>query len=221
MKRCSKCKQSLPLDQFDTACNSKNGYQSRCQSCVKVSNRKYREKHPGYMKKYYKENAKHFKIGVKRYAKKNSKRIKVYNKKYYQDNIDQIKVNMKRYIKKNFKRLKAYHKEYNKKNFKQIKLCMREYCRNNRGKIIASNKKYQAVLIQRYPKWLIPEQKQRIIDIYYNCPKGYVVDHIIPLQGRHISGLHHPDNLQYLTKSENLSKYNNYPEIDDLWITNV
>lgn len=42
-----------------------------------------------------------------------------------------------------------------------------------------------------------------IKDIYLNCPDGYEVDHIIPINK---GGLHHQDNLQYLTVSENRSK---------------
>lgn len=41
--------------------------------------------------------------------------------------------------------------------------------------------------------------------IYESAPNGYQVDHIIPLSK---GGLHHQDNLQYLTAKENQSKNN-------------
>ena len=44
---------------------------------------------------------------------------------------------------------------------------------------------------------------ERIKQIYADCPKGYEVDHIIPLSK---GGKHHEDNLQYLTITENRSK---------------
>lgn len=49
-----------------------------------------------------------------------------------------------------------------------------------------------------------------IRDMYYNCPKGFHVDHIIPLNGYNVSGLHILENLQYLSKQENLKKSNKY-----------
>ena len=49
------------------------------------------------------------------------------------------------------------------------------------------------------------EDKDLIFKIYKNCPKGYEVDHIIPLSK---GGKHHEDNLQYLEARENKRKGN-------------
>ena len=71
----------------------------------------------------------------------------------------------------------------------------------------ALNAKRRAATLQRTPAWA---DLKAIKQFYLNCPKGYHVDHIVPLQGVNISGLHVLNNLQYLTKSENSSKGNRY-----------
>ena len=61
----------------------------------------------------------------------------------------------------------------------------------------------------RIPSWF--NTQKTIIDKFYrDCPINYHVDHIIPLKGKLVSGLHVIENLQYLTEKENLTKGNSY-----------
>lgn len=67
---------------------------------------------------------------------------------------------------------------------------------------LARAKNYNAL-----PKWADLREIRRI---YLACPQGMAVDHIAPLQGRLICGLHIPCNLQYLPKRLNSIKSNNF-----------
>ena len=59
----------------------------------------------------------------------------------------------------------------------------------------------------RTPVWA---DRESIKKFYLNCPEGYQVDHVIPLNGKYVSGLHVIENLQYLTIEENLKKSNKF-----------
>lgn len=68
---------------------------------------------------------------------------------------------------------------------------------------------------QAAPKWLTPEDKLEMrlkyrlaIELSRRTGVRYAVDHIIPLQGVSVSGLHVPWNLQVLPQEDNLKKSN-------------
>ena len=65
--------------------------------------------------------------------------------------------------------------------------------------------KRHAALKKAMPHWV---DRKSIQNIYDECPVGMHVDHIVPLQGDNVSGLHVPWNLQYLSPFENVSKGN-------------
>lgn len=73
----------------------------------------------------------------------------------------------------------------------------------------AKSARQKAEKLQAIPPWA---NLVEIADMYFNCPKGYHVDHIYPLRGKNTCGLHVENNLQYLTAEDNLKKSNKLPD---------
>ena len=92
------------------------------------------------------------------------------------------------------------------------KLRNQRYFATKRGKAVNRAKvaKYKAAKLQRIPVWISKDELNMMRFFYIKCPEGSDVDHIVPLQGRNVSGLHVLSNLQYLTKEENGRKANKF-----------
>ena len=127
------------------------------------------------------------------------------NRLYRLNNKDKIKEINKLYRLNNKDKIKEINRLYrlnNKQKRKQTLILTRL---NNPHTQRAITAKYRASQLKATPKFA---NLKKIKEIYKNCPKGYHVDHIVPLQGKTVCGLHVEWNLQYLPAKENLSKSN-------------
>jgi hypothetical protein len=95
------------------------------------------------------------------------------------------------------------HAKWQKKNAEHIRAYQREYYR-------PKYKERNGVNAKRVRERTVYNDKKEIQKFYRNCPTGYEVDHIVPLNGKNVSGLHTMSNLQYLLVSENRSKSNKF-----------
>ena len=104
-------------------------------------------------------------------------------------------------------KLKFNHDKHSIENREERNKQWREWAARNKDKIKARNALARAEKLKRCPVWA---DKNAIEEFYANCPEGYHVDHIIPLRGKTVSGLHVLENLQYLPAKENMSKGNKF-----------
>jgi hypothetical protein len=131
------------------------------------------------------------------------------------------RVNARNWMRRNRTRMKEYKKEYmtDPANRTKHNETCKQYRDSHKAKYNALTRKRQATLLNATPKWLTASDHVEIERIYQNSRDiteetgiQHVVDHIYPLQGETVSGLHVPSNLQVMTHKANASKSNNYPE---------
>ncbi len=111
------------------------------------------------------------------------------------------------------RRVNAFHKN----NPDKIKLWGKQYASKNAAKINAKAKRYVLAREKRTPAWLTLDDHWMIEQAYelaairtniFGFP--WQVDHVLPLHGRLVSGLHVPHNLQVIPASVNRSKSNKF-----------
>jgi len=105
------------------------------------------------------------------------------------------------------------------------KLC-RDWSKRNKQKVRAKSAKRRTRKLNAVPPWLNNNDKVHIESIYFQSLRlreltgiKYAVDHIIPLQGKNVCGLHVPWNLMPITASENSRKKNKFKESESIALT--
>lgn len=185
-KTCTKCRKELSLACFTKANGYKDGIKSRCKSCIADYSKKRKEKN--WEKMYDKQ--KEWKAANKEHVKGMARKY------YYRDQESQI-IRMRKWRNENSEKMIAATVRWQK---------------NNPLKVAMTNIRRRKHIIQRTPSYA----NQLAIEIFYwvsrqltkTLQTEYQVDHIIPLRGKLISGFHHENNLQVLTKSANCRKSN-------------
>lgn len=130
-----------------------------------------------------------------------------YAKAYYRRTKTK-KFGISNWAKANPDKVRECNKRYRAANKEKLKAYNKQWAQNNAGKVTAYARAYQLAKQRAAPKWLTTEQWLKIEEFYVNRPDGYHVDHIVPLKGKNVSGLHVPWNLQYLRAAENIAKSN-------------
>lgn len=147
---------------------------------------------------------------VKRYNEENKERQRAYFAAYYQANRDKKLAQGKAWKEANPDRAQALVSAWhgNPANRERRNAYSRSY-------VVKRN----ALRAQRTPAWLVPDDFWMIDQAYELAVLreqlvggSWHVDHVIPLNGKKVSGLHVPTNLQVIPAVENIRKGNRFQE---------
>lgn len=182
VKYCYKCKESKPVESFGKNKSKKDGLSTECRPC---------KRH-----------------GDKAYYQSNSEQVKKVVAKYRQENPEKVSQVKHEWYERNQKHVYAKSQAWRKDNLDSYYQSQKKYNSLNKGKKNALLAKYRATKLQATPLWF---EKDLVETVYVKAKEwGFAVDHIVPLQGENVCGLHCWANLQLLDPLLNSSKGNRY-----------
>jgi hypothetical protein len=189
-KICTKCAVSKSASDFYV--DSRRGYlRGKCKDCLKQEDKAYRIANP----------------------EKKAEQVK----KWRDANPDKAKIITKRHFEKNRDAMYQRTAKWREANREYCSQLTREWAKNNPSKASANASKRRAKLLNATPVWADFAAIQVEYDLADWCSKAtgikYHVDHIVPLQGKTICGLHVPNNLQVIPAKDNHVKHNKFTAI--------
>lgn len=184
MKACTKCLYSKELTEFYNSKHRSDGKQSWCKDCTKtgatVAQQKDPEARREYLANWRLKNAERFKESKKEWAKNNVAKIEAAKVARLQRDPD-------------------YYKRYT-----------RTYYKEHTGYMRKRSQEYRGLTKQATPSWA---DLEAINEMYKECSEiskqtgiSHHVDHIIPLRGKLVCGLHVEANLRIIPAEENRKK---------------
>jgi 5-methylcytosine-specific restriction endonuclease McrA len=191
MRTCITCGETKPLGEFYRRSDSPDGYRNDCKVCRKRRSMQN-----------YKDDVENKRA-----------RLRAHYRRVVSENPDFHRE--KYWLNPEFSREQG-RKYYRQNRERRIEKAV-AYAKNNRAKANATGKKYKVAKQNACPPWVLASSELcgMMEDVYQQAQEltketgvMHHVDHIIPIQGPNVCGLHVPWNLQVLTASENCSKQN-------------
>lgn len=211
------------VDRYFTGRPCKNGHiafrwtdEGKCSECRKEYRRKTylrnKDAHAKRCAQWREQNREAYSSYMKKRYRQRREQVLDYQKdRYWADREDYLKKQRARQ-RANKAYFKDYNSEYYENNKHRIAYNKAEWKRKNKAKNAEMTRRYQAAKLRAMPRWV---SQAELLAIYEQSTRltretkiVHHVDHIIPLQGSAVCGLHVPWNLQIITATENLKKSN-------------
>lgn len=221
MKTCTKCQICKPLFSFTKHAKTKDGLRHWCRDCQRT-----------YMQKYKKDNPKIISAQKARYRVKHKDELRPKNRIHsetfrerHREELNELNRQRRSDDFRHREKRLAIEMAYRFRNKIVCAERRRKWANENKSLVIHYAVKRRLALSKRVPNWLNQDDLMQIKTQYQiakhkNVKNGqkWVVDHIIPLRGKYVSGLHVPQNLQVIDYSTNAKKSNKF-DIDKEWRT--
>jgi ABC-type nitrate/sulfonate/bicarbonate transport system substrate-binding protein len=153
----------------------------------------------------------------KEYAQRTREAAYARVKEWRAKNPEKLAAQNKRYAQKHPDKLVAKAIRWKKANPEKAAEIARNTRLKNKARVNANKGMYRASKRNRTPAWLTDSDRLKIKCIYQIAAmltrvnnEPWEVDHIIPLNGKNVSGLHVPSNIWFVKASENRLKNNKY-----------
>lgn len=205
MKRCPRCGETKTLDSFPRCTSRADGVYGHCKSCHRDKQRARRLNEPERVKFLKQLDT------LKHYAKRvEAKRAK------YQRNKDAILAAQRDYAQRNKEKVAESKRRYYANNRDAVLAYHKRYYRQNPEKVMAWNTKRMEAIVRATPEWADLALVKRIYllrDQYAEWFGGeWHVDHIVPLRGKTVCGLHVAWNLNVIRAEDNFAKQAKFNE---------
>jgi hypothetical protein len=225
-KKCAKCGVIKTVDNFAKKISGKYGVRTKCKECINKEwnenkllcltqkrsaeqNRKY------YLSRMDKETTENKEVRIADGKKRrllNKERYNLNRNQARKERIEKARECQRNYYYKNNEKEKYKQSIYREKHAEQERERAKAWRKEHPGECTEQSITKHCRKINRTPAWADIE---KIREIYKERTKltketGIIhhVDHIIPLKGKTVSGLHVHYNLRIITASENIRKHN-------------
>ena len=189
MKTCSICKEPKALSEFQKRSDSRDGLTGKCKACIQKTDALW--------------------------VQKNKERDRAHKAKWRANNKERHSAYNSKWQKNNPEKRRAKYKRWRENNLEAARENFRKWARENPVLAAMNSKRRGYKVSVATPEWLSSIQIAQM-SAYYEVAKAasmqtgcaHHVDHIVPLQGKNVSGLNVPWNLQVMMALANQSKGN-------------